>query len=894
MTMTNNQLLNALFENITTTTILTPNRRLSAILLKRFNHYQQAQGKLSWPTPDILPLSVWLQRLWQDYTCTQFTDTPHLLNAAQESFLWEKIILETKQAHQLLQIAETADIAKSAWALLKQWQIDIHQPIFQSAEDYLALKEWITLFEKTCHEKNCIDSHTMTGNITRLIAEQRIPLPPHLIMIGFTEIAPQLKALLKQAENTSRIHIIEYDKPDAPSFLKRTNLPDAQEEIQAMALWAKTLIQHQPNASIACVIPDLEKKRDQVLQIFSETLSPKNIYPTDTQHHLFNLSAGKALTQYSLINMALELLSLHKKVIQIETVSHLLSSPFIGEAEYERITRSQLDKALKQDNINRINLVDIGKNTDPASSLFTLYCPKLSKRLSAYFSYLHTLPNKLSYYEWANVFTESLTLLGWPGERSLNSEEYQVVDSWLTLFTQFASLDQISSPVSWQQALSTLQKMAAKSIFQPKTPEAPIQVLGLLEAAGSPFDYIWVSGMDDIAWPPQPKPNPLIPKRLQREMNMPHATAQRELMFCNNIMQQFKCNTDYLIFSYAEKNEEFDVEPSPLIKSLPIINIAELNIEDYYSPIERIYQTKNIEYLQDETAPAITLEEKIAGGVSILKHQALCPFKAFAEWRLHAKELETPTPGLRNKDRGNVIHKALELCWNQLQDQQMLLSADSNQLTELINESIKLALDQYAVSHKDHSNYLNLEKKRLHALLNDWLALEKERPAFKVLTHEKKMDVTLNQLTFSIRVDRIDELSDGKKLIIDYKTGKNSNINQWLSERPDEPQLPLYSLLDKDTTAGITFAQVATGEHCFKGVSGYEMGVKGIKEITEIKKVTASSWNEQMINWQTTLQSLSDQFAQGYALVQPKEADQTCLHCRLKPLCRINEEMTCQ
>lgn len=892
--MTNHSLLNELFENITTTTILTPNRRLAAILLKRFNQSQQEQGKLSWPTPDILPLSVWLQRLWQDYSSTQFADIPHLLNAAQESFLWENIILETKQAHQLLQIAETADIAKSAWALLKQWQIDIHQPIFQSADDYLALKEWITLFEKTCQEKNCIDSHTMTENITRLIAERYITLPPNLIMIGFTEITPQLKALLKQAEKKSRIRIIDYDKPDVPHFFKRISLPDTQDEIQAMALWAKTLAENQPTASIACVIPDLEKKRDHVLQIFSETLAPKNVYTTDSQHHLFNLSAGKALTQYSLINMALELLSLHKKIISTEKISHLLSSPFLGEAEHERIARSQLDKTLKQDNINTVNLAHIGKNTDHSGSLFTLHCPKLSKRLNAFFTYLDTLPNKLSYYEWANVFTESLTLLGWPGERSLNSEEYQVVDSWLNLFTQFASLDQITAPASWQQALSMLQKMAAKSIFQPKTPEAPIQVLGLLEAAGSPFDYIWVSGMDDIAWPPQPKPHPLIPKRLQREMNMPHATAQRELMFCNAIMQQFNCNTDYLIYSYAEKNEEFDVEPSPLIKSLPSITITELDIKDYQSPLERIYQTRHIEYLQDETAPAIAKEEKIAGGVSILKHQALCPFRAFAEWRLHAKELETQTPGLRNKDRGNVIHKALELCWNHLQNQQMLLSADSTQLTELINESIKLALDQYAVSHKEHFHYLNLEKKRLFNLLHDWLLLEKERPSFKVLTHEKKMDITLNQLTFSIRVDRIDELSDGKKLIIDYKTGKNNNINQWLSERPDEPQLPLYSLLDKHTTAGITFAQIATGEHCFKGLSSYEMGVKGIKEITGVKKVTASSWDEQMIKWQTTLQNLSDQFTQGYALVQPKDTDQTCLHCRLKPLCRINEEMTCQ
>lgn len=870
-------------------TILTPNRRLSATLHKIYQHYQLEQQHPCWQTPDILPISSWIQRLWNDYTSTEFNTSPHLLNTAQEHFLWEKILLQSKQSGQLLQLSETADIAKSAWGLLKQWKVDIHHPIFNSAEDYAALRFWATQYQKICVENHWIDFATLPDEIIEKIHSKQIRPQQYLILVGFTEISPQLKHLFSTCE---AIHsqVIRRDISQTQRDSHRLSLLDDENEILTIARWAKSILAKDDKASIGCVLPSLDKIRDRVSQIFSEVFANENSYTVDAQTSPFNISAGKNLLHYPIVNTALQLLSLHKKTVSSEILSYVLTSPFLGEAEVERIKRCLFDSSLRQANVNSVDLAAItAKDADKKSLSLANHCPHLARRLRKFISLLDEQQQSMSYREWADIFNQLLTSLGWPGERSLSSEEYQIVDSWLKLLEDYVTLDQITQPVNIHQALQTLNKMAKRAIFQPKTPEARIQVLGVLEAAAIPFDYLWVAGMDDLSWPPQPKPNPFIPKRLQRELHMPHATAERELMFCSMLIQQFMQSAKHVIFSHAEKNDELELQASSLIRDIPEITIEQLNLVSYQTRCEKIFATKNMEVIVDETAPPLIPNEKIRGGINVIKQQALCPFKSFSEWRLHAHELESPLPGLRPKDRGTIIHKTLELLWGSLKDHESLIAMQDHDLNELIHRCIDDALKATPNSRSEFTQYIALEKQRLYRLVSEWLNIEKSRTSFKVVFNEEVTQITLNQLNLSVRIDRIDELPDGKKLIIDYKTGKNNEINSWFSERPEEPQLPLYSLIDPDNTIGITFAQIATGDHCFKGVSRDALEIRGVKLITEVKKTTALSWDDQLSQWKSVLEKLSDDFYQGIAKVDPKEPTQTCTWCALKPFCRINE-----
>ena len=648
----------------------------------------------------------------------------------------------------------------------------------------------------------------------------------------------------------------------------------------------KQLTEH-PTASIGCVIPHLENIRDRVIQIFSTVFCEKNTYSLEHNHLPFNISAGKSLTHYPIIHAAFDCLSFQKEKISLEEFSRFLRSPFIGNAEQEYLQRAQFDSRLRHANKTSFSFLQLLDHDSPIH--IGKYCPLLKKRLHVLTHYVENLTSLLPTNEWVTHFMTILDILGWPGERSLNSHEYQIVQRWLNVLVEYRSFDNIFPPLSFKDTIQALNRLATKTIFQPQSHEAPIQILGMLEAAELPFDYTWVMGLDDTRWPPAAKPNPFITQRLQKTLHMPHATAERELTYSKALTEQLKNSAKHIIFSHAGQSGEGELRPSFLISHLPQIQLETLELDECISPAERIYQSRKLETIQDEKAPSISQNEKINGGISIFKQQAACPFKAFAEIRLNARPLESPTLGLNPAERGTLTHKALELLWRQLENSTQLAKLDEFDLKNLLDQTVTEAM-QFIIDEAPTARYFSLEKERLKTLLWDWVQLEKARPPFKVISKEEETTLTISNMMITVRVDRIDELEDGSHLIIDYKTGKNHHIKYWFSDRPDEPQLPLYCMTNPKNTIGIAFATIHPNNMELLGVSKKDLSLQNIKLIADIQYAAHPDWEQQILSWQTTLEKIGTAFYQGDARVDPKENDQTCRYCELQSLCRIHEE----
>lgn len=861
-------------------TLITPNRRMAATLHQLYDQYQIEQGSLTWETPTILPIHTWLQKLWQQtITCT-FTKAPLLLTRVQEQYLWEEIIHQS--SFPLLRIHETASIIQSAWELLNQWQIDHKNQLFQTTAEYQALQNWIDAYEKLCVQQQYLDMARLPDYLIEKLQVDKIDLPKKLLLLGFSEITPQLKRFLASIKK-----ITQFSLPDFPCITQeewRIALPQQEDEIYTMARWAKFINTKNPQSSIGCVIGNLDKIRNRVQQIFAEVFSEEGKYNINEISPHFNISAGQSFAHYPIIRLALRLLECHTANFTLDVFGQLLTTPFIGEAEIEKNKRASLDYFLRQNNITKINLPrDL--------AIVNQFCPLLATRLNQFASACRIITPSIlkTHQQWSMTFQNLLTTVGWPGERSLNSAEYQTVEHWLQLLNEFSTLDIVNEKVNFGQAIDQLKQMTLQHTFQTKTPNASIQVLGVLEAAGLPFDYLWLSGMDDTSWPPQPQPNPYIPKNLQRELNLPHSTGARELEYCFQLIKQYKQHCAHLIYSYAEKDNDIEQGPSALIQAIPAINHSQLALPFYIHQTELIFKSKNIETIVDNVGMPVQETERIRGGVNIIKQQALCPFKAYAEWRLFAQEIDQPNLGLRAKERGTIVHKLLEYVWSQIKDQERLLTLESDKLADIITQGIEHALANIKSDLGKH--YIALEKKRLFKMLKDWLEIEKQRPFFKVIDHEKKAALNLSGLQLSIKIDRIDELENGDRLLIDYKTSRYNDINAWLEERPHEPQLPLYLLLETKQMKGIAFAQIAVGEYCFKGASETALNFKGVRPIAEIKKMSHLKWSEHIASWEKNLTKLGEEFLKGIAKPDPKHADETCNHCALDGFCRIRERI---
>ena len=182
-----------------------------------------------------------------------------------------------------------------------------------------------------------------------------------------------------------------------------------------------------------------------------------------------------------------------------------------------------------------------------------------------------------------------------------------------------------------------------------------------------------------------------------------------------------------------------------------------------------------------------------------------------------------------------------------------------------------------------------IEKSRLETLAHESLELDRKRPSFSVEACELRHDINLGGLTLTTVVDRIDRLEDGTVLIIDYKTGKPS-IEAWFGDRPDEPQLLLYSLCAEKPIVGLLFSRIVLKEMRYLGLTRENGVIPKIKAFSESKyAVEAKGWNELLTTWHGVLIDLANEFMSGNAEVDPKNPAVTCRFCDLTSLCRINE-----
>ena len=88
------------------------------------------------------------------------------------------------------------------------------------------------------------------------------------------------------------------------------------------------------------------------------------------------------------------------------------------------------------------------------------------------------------------------------------------------------------------QVTGWLRERPRNTQFQVEDEGAPVQVMGMLEAAGLRFDHLWIMGLHDETLPAPANPNPFLPSALQRQHHLPHSSAARELEFASTMMDR--------------------------------------------------------------------------------------------------------------------------------------------------------------------------------------------------------------------------------------------------------------------------------------------------------------------------------------------------------------------
>ncbi len=364
---------------------------------------------------------------------------------------------------------------------------------------------------------------------------------------------------------------------------------------------------------------------------------------------------------------------------------------------------------------------------------------------------------------------------------------------------------------------------------------------------------------------------------------MPGTNSTLDNEHARRITERIAASAASVIFSYAKESPEGRQSPLPLLAGLGLEAAGVLELIEHELPRTIV----ELEEVADITPVQALPDSVIRGGARVLELQAACGFRAFAEQRLWSTELESIEPGMDARVSGTVVHHALESFWNEVKTQDALRSMDARERGEMLEWSISQALKKTAEASATNWDeaYIEVQRERLRRLLSGWLDLELTRELpFEVKLSEKKFDdVRVGPLRLSVRMDRVD-LVEGGEVLIDYKTGPASP-NEWLTPRPDAPQLPLYATLTQaDRLQGVAFGLVRAGED--RGLKGYAVGDGVLPKASKLKE--APTLQAQVERWREVLVTLAEEFYSGDARVRPKTYPGTCAHCGQRLLCRLD------
>jgi len=878
---------------------LTVNSRLARWLLLEHNEKQKQSGNQVWVTPEILSLGAWLKQAW-----AESWPESYFLTELQSKKLWQEIIQhDSGSPHlDLLHIQGAAEQAAKAYSLIKEYRLPVTRQTFSLTAESKAFWRWMQTYEQRLTEWRALDPATTLDAVQEAMSEGRIATPEKILLAGFEEITPQLQALIDFLKTKSVTILFDPDIPDRipPSLassardrnIKFLQCKNQKEEAIQCARWIRSI--YQPGKRVGVVVVDLKKYRSRLKRELGAELAPDSVFPWINKSLPFNLSLGTPLAEEPMVHVALQMLSIHKPVVPLLILLSVIKSTYLSAGQSESAQAFALQQKLCRNSVTRVFLTKANEIIDPSKA------PELEKLLQEWKAFIQQ-EKRLLPSQWAKTVSNFLHSLGWPGGgRALNHREYQTYDAWKGGLDALASLDNILGTVSRQKAVSTLTAIAKEQPFQLKTIDSPIQVVGLLESSGMTFDHLWVMGCHADDLPALPSPNPFLPVEMRKNHRLPRSTPQRELEFAEHSLRRLIASAPNLVFSFPAWEGNTELKPSPFLDT--IMQSKDKQPEDSLSTTshrlkDQIFLAADLQIFNEPSCLPITEPERrhfqsngLTGGYSVLKDQAECPFRAFANHRLNTRREELPDLDIDSKERGIWVHRALEFFWKETADLDSLLAlVRENRLQERIHNAVKKTLEKQSAKFTQQERFYEQETQRMENLIEKWLHLEMQRSNFKVIYQEEERHVEISHMNLKLRIDRIDQTEDGKTILIDYKTG-NTNPGDWFGERIKEPQLPLYAFhLPPDA---IAFAQLKKGDMHLKGAMDPQADLTGFSTINLQTYSGCSTWDEMTDYWKTRIQFLADGFFAGETTVDPLEGTATCRYCHLQTLCRISERET--
>jgi probable DNA repair protein len=843
-------------------TLIVASAQRQASVRAAWSAARRAAGESLWTTPRVLTFTQFAEsRLAEQWSARGLTD--RLLPVGAEWACLRDFRREgggSGEARALLGSVRT----------LRDWQIARHPVALGATPEGNLLLEALAALDRQSRAHG-------RRPLTEWLGELEPP-PGELFGAGLGNLPSAQRASLR------RLGAREAAEPDSPATVSVAATDDDEHELASIAEWCRAQLERDPARRLLIVDAKLRQRRRQYERVLSQTLSPSEWLSRDARAFstFFSIEGGQPLTDFPLIAHALLTLRLLTSRLRFDEVVLWLRMPFLDQDDV--FAGAGVEALIREGHKFEFSASSLAAQLEHREA----DAPRaLAARLRQGLALLGS--EARSAHDWAARLLAALRAVGWHGSRPLRSDEHQTVNRWYALLDEYSALGGWLARSGAADAVATLIDLARERSFDPASVAAPVTLTDSHDDPLVRYDGIWVAGLDAAQWPPPPRPDVFIPLRLQVAAGIPAASAAGQSARARQALAAWRNSTPELVCSWARLDGDAHRTPSPLL--VRVAPRAEYRPASGDSPpLAARLRATTLEAITDSQGVPVNTAFIVRGGVKPLTLQAECGFRAYGEVRLYGERLEEPRPGIDPRDRGKLLHKALELVWSKF-DAHFLTLAGSDALSRrpAITDSVSAAITHVYRGHvpPELQAAIERERLRLERLVEALFQEEAKRATFHIESLESLRQVTIAGGTFEVRIDRIDSLQGGGHAILDYKTSEPRPL-RWDAGRVRDPQLLTYLLAERgrnvQALANISLTR-GRARFCGKAArTGLLPDVTGMNPNKVPADQIDAAWHADLDAWLAALRGIAQHYLQGDAPVQP--AADVCRNCHLTVLCR--------
>ncbi len=312
-----------------------------------------------------------------------------------------------------------------------------------------------------------------------------------------------------------------------------------------------------------------------------------------------------------------------------------------------------------------------------------------------------------------------------------------------------------------------IDKLESEMVAFSGSPLKGLQVLGLFETRSLNFERVVIMDMNEAGLPNLRIYEPLIPREVMVSLGLNRLEKEEEIQRYQFRRLIYGAKHVHLIYQDDPKKEKSRFIEELLwqrqirenkLEVLPVLR-GNFRVEVLPKRIEISKDAKILTFLKQH--------EYSASSINTYLH---CPLRFYYQYVLGLKEKEVILDEPEGKDIGTFIHNLLETVFTPFLNKQPLINDKfCENFFCLLDEKFA---EEFARKMKSDSFLI---KEIMVFRLKQFLANEKKRAVAELLSLEDTFKGMIKfengEFKFQARIDRIDRLSDGSILVLDYKTG---------------------------------------------------------------------------------------------------------------------------